>query len=196
MAALRLAGLGRNRNREDRDAGAAPRGARARRPCVETLERRSLLSLAAPPPIDEFAVPAPAGAPEVITTGPDGAIWFTESKGNKIGRIVAGSLTEHAVPTASSFLYGIAAGPDGNLWFTEDGNPLVPGSGNKIGQINPTTHVITEHSIPSPSSGTAGITVGPDGSRRWHVTDKGQQLDGAVANLYCHGIPAALQSAA
>jgi hypothetical protein len=33
-------------------------------------------------------------------------------------------------------------------------------------------------------------------SRRWHVTDKGQQLLGAVVRLYHHGIPSALLSAA
>jgi hypothetical protein len=33
-------------------------------------------------------------------------------------------------------------------------------------------------------------------SRRWHVTDKGQQLLGAVVRLYHHGIPAALRAAA
>src|SRR5260370_38993515 len=62
-----------------------------------------------------------------ITTGPDGAIWFTEIIPNlqsltfvgKIGRITpAGQISEFPVPTRSNLL-GITAGPDGNLWFTE-----------------------------------------------------------------------------
>jgi hypothetical protein len=44
MAELRLAGPGRNRNREDRDAGAAPHRGRTRRLRVEALEGRTLLS--------------------------------------------------------------------------------------------------------------------------------------------------------
>jgi sugar lactone lactonase YvrE len=162
MAALRFAGLGRNRNREDRDAGAAQR--RARRPGVEALERRRLLSLAALPPIEEFPISTPAAGPHEITTGPDGALWFTEYAGNKIGRITAGSLTDYSGLSPSSAPVGIAAGPDGNLWFTEVGNPLVPGSGNKIGQINPTTHVVSEYGGLTASSGPTGITAGPDGA--------------------------------
>ena len=55
-----------------------------------------LLVLAAPagaaPTITEFPIPmedpvlAPA-QPEGIVMGPDGKIWFTEEKGNKIGRV-------------------------------------------------------------------------------------------------------------
>lgn len=55
-----------------------------------------------------------------ITTGPDGNLWFTESSGNKIGKVTAaGSFTEYAVPTPSSTPWGLTAGPDGNLWFAE-----------------------------------------------------------------------------
>jgi hypothetical protein len=71
----------------------ARRRGRARKPEVEGLERHRLLSLAAPPPIDEFPVTA-GSSPAGIATGPDGAIWFTESNGNEIGRITAGSHTE------------------------------------------------------------------------------------------------------
>ena len=47
-----------------------------------------------------------------ITAGPDGALWFTEYWGNKIGRITtAGVITEFPVPTASSNVDDITAGP-------------------------------------------------------------------------------------
>ena len=36
--------------------------------------------------VTEYPLPA-AGLPEGITTGPDGALWFTESNGNRIGRL-------------------------------------------------------------------------------------------------------------
>ena len=59
-------------------------------------------------------------APERITSGPDGNLWFTEASANKIARMTpAGTLTEFAIPTADSAPRGIVTGPDGNLWFVE-----------------------------------------------------------------------------
>ena len=81
--------------------------------------------------ITEFPVPTGKSSPEGIAAGPDGNLWFTESGGNKIGRIsTSGMITEFPVPTGKSSPWGIAVGPDGNLWFTET-------SGNKIGRITP-----------------------------------------------------------
>ena len=56
-----------------------------------------------------------------ITAGPDGNLWFTDNRGNKIGEIspATGKVTEYKIPTGGSYPIGIAAGPDGNLWFTE-----------------------------------------------------------------------------
>ena len=52
--------------------------------------------------------------------GPDGNLWFTESLGNRIGRITtAGVMTEFPRHRPGSRPSGIVAGPDGNLWFTE-----------------------------------------------------------------------------
>ena len=55
-------------------------------------------------------------APEAITTGPDGNLWFTN--GGSIGRITpAGSITVFPIGDAG-MTNDIAAGPDGNLWVT------------------------------------------------------------------------------
>ena len=97
-----------------------------------------LALLAAPSPsaaqsvsITGFPLPTAASGPAGIVAGPDGNLWFTESSGNRIGRITpAGVITEFPVPTAASEPFGIAAGPDGNLWFTER-------AGNQIGRITP-----------------------------------------------------------
>ena len=91
-----------------------------------------------------------------ITHGQDGALWFTERSGNKIGRLTTtGVLTEFPLPTAGSSPTDIAGGPDGALWFTETG-------GNRIGRIT-TDGIITEFPIPSPAT---GIARGPD-SNLW-----------------------------
>jgi virginiamycin B lyase len=114
-------------------------------------------ALAAAGTISEFPVPTAAGEPIEITTGPDGALWFTEETGNKIGRITtAGSFSEFSVPTAASFPIGITAGPDEALWFTESG-------GNKIGRIT-TAGSFSEFSVPTAASEPIGITAGPDGA--------------------------------
>src|SRR3954452_14904696 len=59
-----------------------------------------------------------------MAAGPDGALWFTERRGEAIGRVTTtGTVTEFPVPTSMENPrrdpQGIAAGPDGALWFTE-----------------------------------------------------------------------------
>ena len=54
----------------------------------------------------------------------------------------------------------IAAGPDGNVWFIEV-------LADKLGSINPTTHVITEYPLSAAVVGEATegeLTAGPDGN--------------------------------
>src|SRR5579883_1402047 len=86
-----------------------------------------------------FSLPTTCGGscmPTGITTGPDGNLWFTESAGNKIGRMTpSGQIQEFPLPTtcgsaAGCGPAGIASGPDGNLWFAE-------ALGNRLGRITP-----------------------------------------------------------
>jgi virginiamycin B lyase len=122
-------------------------------------------------PTMEFVVPTASSQPYEIVTGPDGALWFTELSGNKIGRVTtAGVITEFAVPTNGGQPTGIVAGPDGNLWFTEAG-------GGKIGRIT-TAGVITEFPIPTAGSQPFGIEVGNDGNL-W-FTEQGASKIGRV----------------
>src|SRR5687768_14986637 len=93
---------------------------------VSTIALAALPALASPPlerggvTITQFPVPTGNSRPYTIVPGPDGALWFTESNGDKIGRITpSGQITEYPVPTAASGPYGIAVGADGNIWFTE-----------------------------------------------------------------------------
>jgi virginiamycin B lyase len=75
-----------------------------------------------------------------ITAGPDGALWFTETIANKIGRITTtGELREFLLPAPNSLPSGITAGPDGALWFTESDN-----NGGKIGRIQQIEQEVTE----------------------------------------------------
>jgi virginiamycin B lyase len=97
--------------------------------------------------------------PASITAGPDGAMWFTEELGNKIGRITtSGTITTTTVPTMGSSPNQIALGPDGNLWFTEY-------CAGKIGRITPTAPpAIADYATSASNSNPDGIVAGPDGA--------------------------------
>jgi virginiamycin B lyase len=83
--------------------------------------------------------------PADITSGPDGALWFTEAIANRIGRITtSGQATFFRLSSNDYKPSGITAGPDGNLWFTV----ATTAEGANIGQITP-SGVITEYSIPN-----------------------------------------------
>ena len=93
-----------------------------------------------------------------ITTGPDGALWFTnlgtKSNPGSIGEITTSGKVTLYTGTGIDGPAGIAAGPDGDLWFTNSGN-------NSIGRIT-TTGKITTYT----AAGIAnpfGIVNGPDG---------------------------------
>lgn len=105
--------------------------------------------------ITEYPVPTPASEPAGITRGSDGNLWFTESAGNKIGRITPeGVITEFPLRD-DAYPVGITAGPDGALWFTEEGDG--------IGRIT-TDGVITEFPTPTKGGVPHGIVAGPDGA--------------------------------
>jgi virginiamycin B lyase len=108
----------------------------------------------------EYAIPTASSAPQGITVGPDGAMWFAESSsGNSaIGRIdISGVISQYPVD-AGSQPQQIVTGPDGNLYFTV-------ANGNFIGQMT-TSGVLTKFAIPNLGGQTAsptGITVGHEG---------------------------------
>ena len=119
--------------------------------------------------VTEYDVPTPVSQPAGITVGPDGALWFTEENGHKIGRITTdGTITEYPTPTPFSAPNEITTGPDGALWFTEFGaNPP------KIGRLT-TAGVFTEWDLPL-GSGPDGITAGPDGAM-WFTENGGAKI--------------------
>jgi streptogramin lyase len=80
--------------------------------------------------VTEFAVPTANGWPMGITQrlSADYA-WFTEFRGDKIGRVSRGGAITEFPLAAGSGPYGIAVGTDfTTLWFTENGS-------NKIGRL-------------------------------------------------------------
>ncbi|MEQ1885239.1 MAG: hypothetical protein ABL967_09275 [Bryobacteraceae bacterium] len=118
--------------------------------------------------ITEIPLPTASSTPSRVVPGPDGAMWFTEFAGNRIGRITtSGVITEFNVPTASSTPTGIAAGPDGAMWFTEQ-------TGNKIGRLT-TAGAFTEVPLPIAASTPLQIIAGPDGAM-WFTEQSGNKI--------------------
>lgn len=116
--------------------------------------------------VDQFTPPTADSEPHGIAIGPDGNIWFTELKGNKIGRISAsGEIKEFPLPENRG-PYAIIAGKS-ELWFTEF-------SGNRIGRMN-VDGSLTEFAIPTEISQPQGLTIGRDGAI-WFVENNGNKI--------------------
>lgn len=95
-----------------------------------------------------------------IVAGSDGAMWFTQSSLNAIGRVDAGGqLTQFALPSRGD-PNQIVAGPDGALWFTES-------TAGRVGRIT-TTGEVSEFQL-GPRSEPWGIAASD--SALW-VTEK------------------------
>ncbi|MEZ5141771.1 MAG: fibronectin type III domain-containing protein [Acidimicrobiales bacterium] len=93
--------------------------------------------------------------PRGITAGPDGALWFTSTANDRIGRITTtGQITTYT-GLGVDYPQGITAGPDGAVWFTNRGT-------NSIGRIS-TAGVVSNFKTTEMKDPWA-ITVGPDSS--------------------------------
>jgi streptogramin lyase len=89
-----------------------------------------------------------------ITVGPDGALWFTQSQGRKVGRITTdGQLTEFPVNGGLLGLDTIATGSDGNLWVTDFFR-------DRVFRVAPPGGVTPVQACRAPDR----ITNGPDGN--------------------------------
>ena len=129
-----------------------------------------------------------------ITSGPDGALWFTSAGPagtfeGIIGRITtAGSITEYPIPFQAYPTGGITSGPDGALWFTgflpacaPSGSPC--DSFDSIGRITTSGQFSQFSYTVGPLTGPEDIANGPDGSL-W-FTNNG--LDPSIGNITTDG---------
>ena len=109
-------------------------------------------------------IPTPNSGPASVVFGPDGAYWFCELNGNKIGRMTtAGVITEYAIPTASSGLNQITV--------RTGRRPLVHRVLHKQDRADHdgrSRH--HEFTVPTAPSGPNGSTTGSDGAI-WFTED-------------------------
>jgi len=96
------------------------------------------------------------GAPFGVAIAPDGAVWATLQRANKLLRIAAGGeKVAFDVPTRTSGLGDVAVGTDGAVWFLEL-------AANKVGRF--ADGRFEEFSVPTPRAGLTGLAVAPDGA--------------------------------
>jgi virginiamycin B lyase len=103
--------------------------------------------------IAEWGIPTSSAEPFFLALSPTEQVYFTESSGNKIGRLdpATGIFTEWTLPTETSKPWDIAFS-DGAVYFTEF-------LGNKIGRLDPSSDGFTEWVVPTSSSSPAGIAT-------------------------------------
>ncbi len=125
--------------------------------------------------INQYPLSDPNSVPQGIVAGPDGALWFTENFGNKIGRMTTGgAITEYVLPP-SRFPGAITVGPDGALWFVEDG---------RMGRIT-TAGTITEYPTGVTGVEAGAIAAGPDGALWFTTTNSiGRMTTAGVVTQY------------
>src|SRR3989442_13012457 len=78
------------------------------------------LLAAAPASIREFDLPTPDARPHDPAAAPDGSLWFTEQKANKLGRLApkSGQIREYPLPPAGWGPHGAVADGEGTSGFT------------------------------------------------------------------------------
>ena len=110
--------------------------------------------------VTEFPIPTFRADPRSIRNGPDGNLYFSEGRGNKIGLItLAGEITEFVIPTANSGPRQLEFDRRGDLWFTE-------ATANNIGRMT-LAGEFTEYPLPTANSSPLGIAADISGNHMW-----------------------------
>jgi virginiamycin B lyase len=64
-----------------------------------------------------FDLPRRGSVPTDVAVGPDGAVWFLEFRGNRVGRLKDGRFDAFEIGRENAGLSGLAVAPDGAVWF-------------------------------------------------------------------------------
>ena len=102
--------------------------------------------------------------PLQIVRGPDGAVWFSELYGHRIGRIQLdnGMLNEYPTPNNDTAPSGIVFDSNGTLWVSMVSfNQSVP---NTVATLDPANGTYHYFDMPAPISQPTGIAVDRSGN--------------------------------
>ena len=121
--------------------------------------------------IREWSLPTPNARPHDPAVGKDGALWFTEQQGNKIGRLdpATGAIREFPLKTTNTGPHGLVADNDGNIWFTGNYSGL-------IGRLDPRTGNVTEYKMPDPLASDPHTPVFDSRGILWFTVQGGNMV--------------------
>jgi virginiamycin B lyase len=137
--------------------------------------------------IREWELPAAGELPHDPAVGPDGALWYTAQKANRIGKLdpVSGKLTEYELPTPGSGPHGLAADRGGNIWYTGNYAAL-------IGRLDPKSGRVTEYRMPDPRASDPHTPVFDQRGILWFTVQRGNsigRLDPASGKITLREVP-------
>jgi virginiamycin B lyase len=119
--------------------------------------------------VEEIALPRFEARPPRLAVTEDGAIWYVDHAGGRLGRFDRESATFEEWPTPGgerSRPYAVAADDRGRLWLVETG-----GTPNRLIGFDPTTESYTEP-VEIESGGTVrGMVFDPESRALWFTTD-------------------------
>ncbi len=108
-----------------------------------------------PSPTEYGGFTAGAGLGSIVT-GPDGALWVTETKAGKLARVLTnGTITAETPLPGMSAPFGLVLGADQNLYIGD-------GTNDEIGQYITTTGSFKVFPVPTKPAGVYGLALGPD----------------------------------
>ena len=89
---------------------------------------------------EEFFAPTQPTKPSMLTEGPDGNVWYTDSSVTKIGKVTPSGEVSEFSPGLTGVALSITSGPESKLWFTEK-------AAKKIGSIETSGAGLTECTV-------------------------------------------------
>ncbi len=137
--------------------------------------------------IHEWDVPTHNSRPHDPALGPDGALWFTEQRANKLGRLDprTGTIREFALKTPNSGPHGLVADREGNIWYTGNYEAL-------IGKLDPKTGQVTEYKMPDAQAGDPHTPAFDQRGSLWFTVQAGNvvgRLDPRTGDIKLKAVP-------
>src|SRR5207253_5373704 len=127
----------------------------------------SIAAMASEVSIEEWDVPTENSRPHDPAVAPDGALWFTEQRANKLGRLDprTGQMKEFPLRTPGSGPHGLVADREGSIWFTAI-------SKGYVGKLDPKTGSVKEYPTPDPRARDPHTPVFDQRGRLWFTLEQ------------------------